>query len=357
MTTKQIQYVGTYAPDYARHRVIQKGLVSLGYSFAELGNADPLPLRYLSMMKQIRMTPASSPVVFGEFSNYLLPVMLEARRTGRFVIFDQFISLGDTSDDRATGPKKKIQSALGYIIDFCNAHTASSVIFDTRANQDYFVDVLHLDRERTHVAYVGAETDLFNPSRFNANRTPPLVLFYGTFIPLHGIDVIVRAAQRVQRVNPAVRFQIVGDGQTRNSIAKLVDTLELHNVDIDVRRVAYAELPQLIATATICLGIFANRPKTRRVIPNKLYQCAAMGVPVITADTPAVREAFTPEELVVVPPGDGSSLANAILELLDDPVRRKTVGIAGARAVRDRFNPERVATQVLSACGEYIDSV
>jgi glycosyltransferase involved in cell wall biosynthesis len=114
--------------------------------------------------------------------------------------------------------------------------------------------------------------------------------------------------------------------------------------------VAYQQLPELIASADVCLGIFADRPKTARVIPNKLYQCAAMGLPVITADTPAVRDGFDAGELALVPPGDHRALAAAILALAADPRRRQQLGAAGMRAVHSRYNPRVVAKQVLEAC-------
>jgi glycosyltransferase involved in cell wall biosynthesis len=79
-----------------------------------------------------------------------------------------------------------------------------------------------------------------------------------------------------------------------------------------------------------------------------------MGIPVITADTPAVRAGFCAGELALVPPGDHHTLAAAVLALAADPRRRRLIGAAGMRAVHSRYSPQAVATQVLEACQSII---
>ena len=67
------------------------------------------------------------------------------------------------------------------------------------------------------------------------------------------------------------------------------------------------------------LGVFGRTAKAKRVVPNKVYQGLAMARPVITADSPAVREFFAPgEHLHTVPAGDPEALADAVVELAED---------------------------------------
>jgi len=241
------------------------------------------------------------------------------------------------------------------LIDRLNNWAAGAVILDTPQTRTYFVDRLGLRPEKAHVAYVGAETALFYPRpRPEQTDGSVRVLFYGTFIPLQGIDIIIKAAAEVQREMPTVRFQLVGSGQTSSENRALAGQFQARNITFGPAHVPYEQLPELIAGADIGLGIFADRPKTARVIPNKLYQCAAMGIPVITADTPAVRAGFGAGELALVPSGDHHALAAAVLALASDPQRRRQIGAAGLRAVHSRYSPRAVATQVLEACQSII---
>ena len=57
------------------------------------------------------------------------------------------------------------------------------------------------------------------------------------------------------------------------------------------------------------------------MIPNKVFQCLSVGRPVVTAATPAVRDALG-DAVVTVPPGDDAALAVAVSELHRDPRRR-----------------------------------
>jgi glycosyltransferase involved in cell wall biosynthesis len=68
---------------------------------------------------------------------------------------------------------------------------------------------------------------------------------------------------------------------------------------------------------------------------------------VITADTPALYEAFVPDEhLIVVPPGDPVALARAINTLAAVPSRRAHLAQAGRARMETAFS-ERVLGQML----------
>ena len=79
----------------------------------------------------------------------------------------------------------------------------------------------------------------------------------------------------------------------------------------------------MIRSHDLSLGVFGVTPKTFRVIPSKVYDICAAGVPFITADTPAIREVFTHKKnAYLVPPGNPNALAEAILDLKNDPELR-----------------------------------
>ena len=93
-------------------------------------------------------------------------------------------------------------------------------------------------------------------------------------------------------------------------------------------RVPFAELPALIAGSDVTLGIFGTVAPAARVIPFKVFDGLAMARPVITADTPAAREALVDgEHCRLTPPGDAAALAEAITALHDD--EREAAAMAG----------------------------
>ncbi len=142
-------------------------------------------------------------------------------------------------------------------------------------------------------------------------------------------------------------MHVIGRGQELPTVTRLLDELQPTNVELR-EWIPFDELPREIARATLCLGIFGTSEKAQRVIPNKLFQCLAVGRPVITADTPAIRRAFEPGEVATVPAGDASALAREILRLLDDDAARDAVAAAGHR----RYLASFTSTHVMDALNE-----
>jgi glycosyltransferase involved in cell wall biosynthesis len=78
--------------------------------------------------------------------------------------------------------------------------------------------------------------------------------------------------------------------------------------------VDYSELVDWIHRADICLGIFGDSEKAARVIPNKVFQILSTGTPLITRDSPAIRELLDPEMpgVLLVPPKQPDALVDAL---------------------------------------------
>jgi glycosyltransferase involved in cell wall biosynthesis len=107
------------------------------------------------------------------------------------------------------------------------------------------------------------------------------------------------------------------------------------------------ELRARTLAADVCLGVFGASEKAARVVPNKVYDALACGRPVVTADTPGIREALHDgEDALLVPAADGASLAAAIERLLDQDERAR-FGAAALATYRRAFTPDAVAGALL----------
>ena len=111
-----------------------------------------------------------------------------------------------------------------------------------------------------------------------------------------------------------------------------------------------------MAASDVCLGVFGTSPKSQRVIPNKVFDALAVGRPVVTADTPAVREVLTHgEKAWLCPPGDPDALAERPARACGPmPAARRRLARPGPRALRRTVFDRRalahdLATIVLEA--------
>jgi glycosyltransferase involved in cell wall biosynthesis len=145
------------------------------------------------------------------------------------------------------------------------------------------------------------------------------VLWYGNYIPLHGLDLVVEALA-LTRGRRAVHLTLVGDGGTRAATEHAVRRLGLEHLCTFRDPVPEEALAGLLREADVVLGIFGTSDKARSVIANKVWQGLASGRVVITADSPALAEITSAAGplLVTTEPGSAASLADALCSV--DPV-------------------------------------
>ena len=168
--------------------------------------------------------------------------------------------------------------------------------------------------------------------------------FYGKYIPLQGVPYIVRAA--AHPLCKDIAFTLIGSGQTYAQVRTLAQELGVANITF-MERIPYATLIERMRSFDIVLGVFGDTPKARAVISNKLYDAAMLGKPLITADTPAVRELFTDgKDICLVPGADSEALAHAIHTLAQDSEKRTLLG----RAIRATYEmyatPEAIGAEL-----------
>lgn len=231
------------------------------------------------------------------------------------VAWDLFISVYDTvcEDRRLIAPGSWSGRAL-LRLERAAVRRADAVFMDTKAHARRVEALFGLEPQSCGAVWVGVEHDRFAPT-----PTPPAmpkavtrVLFYGQFIPLHGIGVIIEAARRLR--DEPVEWLIVGSGQEAARIRAELQHDPLPRLHW-MEWVDYDHLGGYLAQADLCLGIFGTSDKAASVIPNKVFQILASGRPLVTRDSEAIRELLEhhPPCSYLVPPGDGIALAETVL--------------------------------------------
>ena len=319
---------GYHDQESPRHWTVCEALKKDGAQITECHTTAP---GFLGKMRHLRTSfrqHRDIDAVLVPFpGHFLMPLAWWlTRRPRKKLIFDAFISLYDTDVlDRRRFSKLNPRAWLLFFIDWLSMHLADEVLIDTEAHRNFLIKKFHLQPSRVRVIYLEARPDLFfQDQRRGSSRTAPTkgetfdIFFYGTLIPLQGVEYILEAAHILEKHNAPVRFTFVGTGKLK----QLIESARLRNVRIHPF-VQLSELPDLIRSADLCLGIFGTSGKAQRVIPHKVIDAIACGVPVLTADTPALRERFANHPLVhTVPAGNANAIANAIMKLI--PVKHSS---------------------------------
>ena len=362
-------FFGTYDRGHSANRLLHLALVRAGWRVDEcheplweetrskdrryfgVASLTALATRYaratrrLSRRWRARGGPAPLVVVgFGGQLDVLVARVVCRPRVG--LVFAPLVTLGETLvEDRGVFPAGGVRSRALAALDRATLRAADLVLADTAAHAEYLVG-LGAARERIAVFYLGVEPE-FLPGRAPA-PVARRVLFYGRHLPLHGVETIVGAAARLRG---RADFVLIGAGPERarvEAIARAADVPIAWRDDVPL-----AALPGELGAAAVVLGVFDAGRKASMVVPNKVWQAAAVGRPLVTRDAPALREVLRPgEHCVACPPADPEALAAAIATLLDDAALAERLGRAARAHVLARFGPEPQADRLATVLAE-----
>ncbi len=204
------------------------------------------------------------------------------------------------------------------------------VVCDTLAHSGYFKEHLLVPEERLHLLFVGAEKDVFSSKQKYKTHTSFNALFYGSFLELQGVEVIVGAAKLSQKL--PINWNFIGEGPCLETAKKAARGL--NNVIFEPW-MSYKKLSKKITDADILLGVFGDTLKADMVIPNKAYQAMAAGKPLITRRARAYDGNIADNPVIGwVSKGDSHALYNKICNWIDQPEMLSDRG----RKTRDLFD-------------------
>ncbi len=349
-----IAHVGHFDPAYSRNRIMAKALRRAGATVLVASHTG----------KYLRRTPRLVFDVVRKRADLILvgfpghaDVAAARLATTRPVVFDAFVSLYETEQDRREQPGLVSARARRFAWeDRLACRLATRIVLDTDTHAAYFAQQFGVSPSRLRRVWVGADDDVMKPGREPAPTAGRFRIFvYASFIPLHGLEYVVRAARALERRKEDVQIDIVGGGPTAHATMQLVADLGTTHVQFLGRR-PYEELPGLMAASQMCLGIFGTSAKAQRVIPNKVFDALAVARPVLTADTPAAREVLVHgDNAYLCAPGDAEALADAIVALKLDEALRHRLAERGNELFRERFSiaalSRDVAAVTLDALG------
>jgi len=212
-----------------------------------------------------------------------------------------------------------------YLQDFIETTLSDYIISDTYAHIKFFHEKFNVPIKKFRRIIVGVQDDIFyplNPAKKDKNEF--IVGFWGTYIPLQGIQFIIKAAKLLE-LDKKIKFVLIGNGQTYKENRRLAYNLKLNNIKfIDYQPMQ--KLPLLISELDVGLGIFGESDKTLQVIPNKIFHGISMKIPMITCESPAIKELFNDNEnIILCERANPDSLAKAILKLKNDNLLREKI--------------------------------
>jgi len=276
------------------------------------------PLRLMELYIRLLFLPVKGyDEVFIGFEPQLILPLFWWKFRRKPVYIDFFISVYDTfvNDRRRFGPGSPL-AKLCRFVDRRTFRLANVIVVDTAADKSYFCEEFGGGGEDVRVLYLDADTEIYYPRTVDrperlAGRF--VVLYFGSVLPLQGVDVILKALELL-RDREDLYFYMIGP------LGKKLEPIRSENIEY-IDWLPQEELAKYIGYADLCLAGHFNGEigKAKRTIPGKAYIYQAMEKIMILGDGPANRERFTEENgsAFFVPMGDARALADKIVEIKD----------------------------------------
>lgn len=343
--SRSMLWWGRFDPDYSRNRIVRQLLQEQGW---QLRDFYPANSSFGDLQATVQRVERPDVVWVPCFRQRDMAAAARwARRYRVPLVFDPLISAYDKQvEERKKFDEggRQAKQLLGWEQDLFAR--ADRVVADTQAHADYFHEVLAVPRERISVVMVGAETNLFRPCPERPPNDPIEVLFYGSFIPLQGPEIIVEAARLCKADN--INWTLLGDGPLRPRCEELArGSPNVHFEDW----LPYERLPERICQADILLGIFGSTPKAGRVIPNKVFQGLSCGKPMVTRYAASYPKELLDEVdsgITWVPPDDPQKLKDRVVSLAEKPGMLREKANCSRQAHASWFSRELQQAQLQS---------
>lgn len=214
--------------------------------------------------------------------------------------------------------------------------------------------------DTTVVIHNAAHTDIMRPMEQNQARRQLdlanedyIVGFAGSLSPWQGLDLLVRAAKQViDNSARAVRFVIVGDGQCRQELQEMADTLKLSRFISFLAPLPFEQVTVFNSACDVIVIPIHDRRKLRYGIsPLKFWDSVSVGVPVLVPDGSQLEDVLEHLRLPgTFRAGDTKDLAEEILHVLSNTehhqARRKDVH----RIVSEQYSWTHAAEKLAEHC-------
>ena len=345
-TPRMLLYLAAHNDRAANRLVFATYLSSPLRPAFELHGAPVLDFNTLSLWHLVRRIIATAremraDVICTHFTRPLLAGFFASRLTARPLIHNEH-----SSAHYRTGWGRRLAQLCLPFADavICNSrYTARSIAYAYRIAPD-----------RLYVLYNPVEERQLSQPREHLREqlsfgAGDLVIGHvGGMISTRDQVTLLKAFREIQRQHPNSHLVLIGDGPLRGALELLAQQLCISD---HVHFIGYtAQVGDYLAAMDIYVNTTLDEGFGIAVVEAMLA-----GLPVVLADAGAHPELITDGvHGVLYPGGDAMRLAYSILELIDQPEKRRRLGDAARESARARFAPQHYVSGYDAIIGDVL---
>lgn len=293
---------------------------------------------------------ATSPQFFAACAGYLVGSM--KRRPFVFELRDLW-----PESIRAVGVLKEGRTlqALEQMEMFLYRH-AAAIVTVTHSFKEILIR-RGVDGNKIFVGPNGADLERFRPMPKDRELLARFCLdgkivagYVGTHGLAHALDTILEAAMILEKhklPTVSVTFLLLGDGAMKRQLKARAAAMRLNNV-LFLDTVPKVDVPRYWSLIDIAIIHLKRDPLFRTVIPSKLFECMAMGIPVLHGVEGESSVIVEKEQVgIAFQSENAAELADKVVVLAEDPELRERLASNG-QAAAPRYDRKARAHEMLA---------
>ncbi|MCH7409683.1 glycosyltransferase [Belliella sp. DSM 111904] len=235
------------------------------------------------------------------------------------------------------------------LIDVCN-----QIVFLNSSEREYYLNLIERQTAYDKTLIIPLATNYRLRSKLpyaNLKSSTITLCWWGTFLPLHGLDKIIEAAKYLKLANIDFKLYLFGNSTEKalpykNQLINL--GLESHVFFDYYKNFADKSLENfLIDNCDIAFGNFGDSFKAKTVMVNKVVESISMGLPVISQRTSALNEYFTDLENIIFCESEALKIAEKVIMLSKERNLLNDIGNAGYLLFEKHFSKEAYLNQII----------
>lgn len=203
----------------------------------------------------------------------------------------------------------------------------------------------------------GVDLNYYKPLPESENRLFPgkrfVALYAGIIGIAQGLEVILHAAKELKDLKD-IGFVLLGEGPVKQELEQAALDMKLDNV-LFLPFVTKDQMPEVLSKISCAVVPLKKLPLFEGAIPSKIFENLAMEIPVILGVDGEAKHLFVDEAGAALhfEPENANSLAKQVVQLSENPVLCKEMGVKGRKFVAQKFNRDALAQALFQWCQDH----
>jgi glycosyltransferase involved in cell wall biosynthesis len=275
--------------------------------------------RCLGRVSRLQVAKGFSVIQVCNMPDFLVFCAVFAKLTGARIILDIHDPMPRTYLAKFPGSGRRGFYQLILCLEKLSAAFADRVL---TVHEPVKRDILVADGippDKISVIANFADNAIFRLRAGYAIGLPVRMVYYGTVATRFGFDGVLSAISAVRR-RDGLFFKIIGKGDAEATLKERIKALGLEKV-VEFENTAYPlrELPEIVGRYHLGLVPYSPSPATDYMLPVKLMELLAMGIPAITVPNTAIRFYLDDRLYFAYDPRNMETLTRLLDRIVEDP--------------------------------------